>query len=53
MQPNAYKTTYLRNWTFTYGSPFACLFDPAPALAMVCVNEDIDMSIVRQFGMNT
>ena len=54
MQPNAYKTTYLRNWTFTYGSPLACLLGATPAFAMVRVNdEDIDMSIVRQFGMNT
>ncbi len=53
MQPNAYKTTYLRNWTFTYGSPLACLLGATPAFAMVRAKENIDMSIVRQFGMNT
>ena len=54
MQPNAYKTAYLRNWTLTYGSPLACLLGATPAFAMVRVNnEDIDMSLVRQFGMNT
>lgn len=53
MQPNAYKTTYLCNWTFIDGSRFAFLFGPTPAFAMVRANGNIDMSIVRQFGMNT
>ena len=53
MRPNAYKTTYLRNWTFTYKSSFMCLLGASLTFAMMRVREDIDMSIVRQFGMNT
>ncbi len=53
MRPTAYKTTYLRNWTSIYGSLCAILNGATPAFAMVRVYEDNDMSLVRQFGMNT
>ncbi len=53
MQPTAYTATYHRTWINIFGSVGMTLVGATPAFAMVCVYADNDMSLVRQFGMNT